>query len=257
MERKPKTICQLDTPFTQVEWPRISDSDQTHLFELLCSTLKPIGQHRANHVTPLASKGKRSQKRKRQEAKSKTSSNSDVEIQETSTAPPPRPEIQNHVTVGLNSILRHLQELSRESKPGREAQGGSNETTENSGDAAQEKGDVTEFGHLAAIFALPASPPNILTTHLPTLIHTASLSHPSLPPTRLIPLSTPQITQVAAILSLARVSHIGILDSAPGAEGLLKMVRETVPEIEINWMNEVKKGMYLGVKINAVETLLG
>lgn len=34
------------------------------------------------------------------------------------------------------------------------------------------------------------------------------------------------------------------------------MVRETVSEIEVKWLDEVEKGKYLGVKINAVETFI-
>ncbi|CZR61660.1 uncharacterized protein PAC_11557 [Phialocephala subalpina] len=255
MERKPKTIYQLDTPFTQVEWPKISDTDQTHIFELLCSTLKPIGLYRTNHVTP--SKGKRSQNSKRQEAKAKASSNPDVSMQGSSSAPPPPPEIQKHVVVGLNSILRHLQSLSSKSKPGQELRDSGVEVKEGGDDTEGKIEGGVQEGHFATIFALPSSPPNILTHQLPILIHTASLSSPSLSPTRLIPLSIPQASQLATTLSMARVSHIGILDSAPGTEWLLKLMRETVPEIEVKWLDDMKKGVYLSVKINAVETFIG
>lgn len=35
------------------------------------------------------------------------------------------------------------------------------------------------------------------------------------------------------------------------------MVRDVVPEIEVKWLDEVKRGEYLGVKINALETFIG
>jgi ribonuclease P/MRP protein subunit POP3 len=38
---------------------------------------------------------------------------------------------------------------------------------------------------------------------------------------------------------------------------LVELVRECVPEIEIPWLNEVKRGEYLRVKVNAIETFVG
>ncbi|KUJ19037.1 uncharacterized protein LY89DRAFT_695738 [Mollisia scopiformis] len=253
MERKAKTIFQLDTPFTAVEWPKISDKDQKVLFDLLCRILSPIGQYRNDHVMP--SKGKRSQKRKRQEAKEKAVSNSCTEAVEPLDVPPP-PEIQKHLVVGLNSILRHLQSLSRASRP-EQADSRLDANTEEEETLIPD--DSIPLQHFSVIFALQPAPttPTLLTTHLPTLIYTSSLAHPSLPPTRLIPLSNPQTTQLKTLLSLARTSHIGILSSAPGAEALIAVVRETVPEIKIPWLDEVKRGEYLGVKINAIDTFVG
>ncbi|KAE8446845.1 hypothetical protein EG329_011622 [Mollisiaceae sp. DMI_Dod_QoI] len=262
MERKPKTIFQLDTPFTAVEWPKISDKDQKLIFELLISVLAQIGQHRINHVT--RSKGKRSQKRKRQEAKEKARSNADADIQEESSTALARPEIQKHVVVGLNSILRDLQALSQRSKPHQKE---CEPSTQNPTTTSKERGDddlkivkkATQPSHFAALFALTPSPtnPTLLSTHLPTLIYTASLSSPNLPAIRLIPLSLSHTQQLTTVLSLPRISHIGILDSAPGAEALIAVIREVVPEIKIPWLDEAKKGEYLGVKINAIKTFVG
>lgn len=219
------------------------------------STLSPIGHHRSNLVI---SKGKRSQKRKRREAKEKALLRTDDDSSENSTGPPPPPEIQKRLVVGLNSILRHLQSLSQASKSKQPHAGAVLGTS--SDPAAEEPGDKdAQPQPFAAIFALSPTPgnPNILTAHLPTMIHTSSLNFPSLPPTRLIPLSQPQALQLKSVLSLARTSHIGILNSAPGAEALIAVIRENVPVIEVRWLDEVKKGEYLETKINAIETYVG
>jgi ribonuclease P/MRP protein subunit POP3 len=207
----------------------------------------------------VISKGKRSQKRKRQEAKEKALLNGN---DDTHDGPPLPPEIQKHVVVGLNSILRHLQSLSQASKSKqRDAHA---ETILETPEHAPEPGnkdpnDLAKPQPFAAIFALSPTPanPTVLTTHLPTLVHTSSLLYSSLPPTRLIPLSQVQALQLKTILSLARTSHMGILDSAPGAEALIAVIRENVPVVEARWMDEVKKGVYLETRINAIETFVG
>ena len=89
------------------------------------------------------------------------------------------------------------------------------------------------------------------------LIFTASLAHPNLPPTRLVTLPKGSESRLCEALGLPRVSFIGILENAPHSKGLIELVRGSVPEIEIPWLTEVKRGEYLGVKINAIETFVG
>lgn len=219
------------------------------------STLAPVGHHRTSHVT---SKGKRSRKRKRQEAKEKALLATNNETRDSTNDGIPSPEIQKHVVVGLNSILRHLHTLSQASKA---KQPGAETTLENSEGAPEDEDsrNLVQLRPFAAIFTLCPTPasPTILTTHLPTLVHTSSLIYPSFQPTRLIPLSQLQTLQLKAMLSLARTSHIGILDSAPGAGALIAAIRENVPEMDVRWLDEAKKGEYLETKINAIETYIG
>lgn len=280
MERKPKTIYQLDTPFTVLEWYFLyvhhsaqkltpagpesrkmikslylsfSASIPPHHTAIkdksnsILSTLSPIGHHRASIVK---SKGKRSRKRKRQEAREKAAR---TNSEEDSNAGSPLPEIQRHAVVGLNNILRHLQSLSQASKAKKR---GAEDVLETSGQSGNKDAQPRPF---AAIFALSPTPgnPSIITTHLPTMIHTSSLNFPTLPPTRLIPLSQRQADQLKSILSLARASHVGILDSAPGAEPLIAVIRENVPVMKVGWLDEVEKREYLETKINAIETYVG
>jgi ribonuclease P/MRP protein subunit POP3 len=111
--------------------------------------------------------------------------------------------------------------------------------------------------HFSAIFVSASSPPSIIHAHLPMLIFTASLAHPDLPPTRLVTLPKGSESRLCEALGLPRVSFIGILEDAPHSKGLIELVRGSVPEIEIPWLTEVKRGEYLGVKINAIETFVG
>jgi ribonuclease P/MRP protein subunit POP3 len=111
--------------------------------------------------------------------------------------------------------------------------------------------------HFSAIFVPASSPPSIIHAHLPMLIFTASLAHPNVSPTRLVTLPKGSESRLCEVLSLPRVSFIGILEDAPHSKGLIDLVRECVPAIEIPWLTEVKRVEYLGVKINAIETFVG
>jgi ribonuclease P/MRP protein subunit POP3 len=204
---------------------------------MIISILSPIGLHRSNHVP--SSKGKRDKKRKRKEVKSGTE-------KAPASTPPPPPAISSFVEVGLNSITRSLESLSKKSK------------AENALiDVAKDGDEGTlkpESRHFSAIFVLRSSQPSILHMHLPQLIRTASLAYPELPATRLVQLPNGCDARLCEVLGLPRVSFIGILDGAPFSKALVDLVRECVPEIEIPWLQEAKKPVYLPVKINTIET---
>lgn len=108
--------------------------------------------------------------------------------------------------------------------------------------------------HFSAIFVPRSSQPPILHAYLPQLVVTASLAHPELPVTRLVQLPKGCDARLSEALGLPRVSFIGILDGAPHSKPLVDLVRACVPEIEIPWLVEAKKSVYLPVKINAIES---
>jgi hypothetical protein len=110
--------------------------------------------------------------------------------------------------------------------------------------------------HFSAIFVPRSSQPPILHAHLPQLVVTASLAHPELPVTRLVQLPKGCDARLSEALGLPRVSFIGILEGAPHSKSLVDLVRECVPEIEIPWLAEAKKSVYLPVKINAIESFV-
>ncbi|KAL2064044.1 hypothetical protein VTL71DRAFT_4538 [Oculimacula yallundae] len=269
VDRKPKTIYQLDTPFTTVSWPDTSPQIQEAILELLCSILSPIGLHRSNHITP--SKGKRSKKRRREEARQKDQSEAPLDI-----TPTPSPEISSFVVIGLNSITRSLEELSQISKPAaittnqkgsqtepnQEADPGANSSNLSVHDQgndttpgeSKKDSELPTLKHFAAIFVPRSSQPPILHAHLPQLIATASLAHSSLPSTRIVQLPKGCDARLCDALGLPRVSFIGLLEGAPHSKALMELVREHVPEIDVPWLREAGEKRYLKVKINAVQT---
>jgi hypothetical protein len=110
--------------------------------------------------------------------------------------------------------------------------------------------------HFSAIFVPRSSQPPILHAHLPQLVVTASLANPELPATRLVQLPKGCDARLSEALGLPRFSFIGLLDGAPHSKSLVDIVRESVPEIEIPWLKEAKKSVYMPVKINAIESFV-
>lgn len=216
------------------------------LSDIVTSILSPIGNHYANHAT--ISKGKRSKKRKRQEAKAGKGA---------IPVPAPAPEIAPFVVTGLNSISRKLQSSSAAVKPDLTTQHNKGEVSSlgecPKGEQASDK-LPTAAPHFSAIFVTRSSLPPALQAHLPQLIVTASHAHPRSKPTRLVQLPKGCDARVCKTLGLPRASFIGILENAPNARALIDLVQRCVPEIEVPWLDEVRKAEYQPVNINAVET---
>ncbi|APA15059.1 hypothetical protein sscle_14g098290 [Sclerotinia sclerotiorum 1980 UF-70] len=239
--KKTKTIYQLDTPFTTVQWPQISSKDQETIVELLCSILSPIGSYRSNHIIP--SKGKRSKKRKRRDSKAGN---------EKSSETPPPPEISSHIVTGLNSIHRMLEESSKKVLDTK-----ANPDYPKSETSPQTKDVFKPDSHFSAIFVARSDQPPILNSHLPQIIATASKAHPTKPSTRLVQLPKGSEIRIAAALGLSRVSFLGILDDSPNSKALVDLIRDCVEEIQIPWLDEARKTEYLGTKINSIQTSIG
>lgn len=128
--------------------------------------------------------------------------------------------------------------------------------SEDIGETAKELLVEDVHRHFSAIFVTQASQPPILRAHLPQLVTTASLANPELPVTRLVQLPKGCEARLSKALALPRVSFIGILDGAPHSKSLVDLARECVPIIEIPWLEEAKKSVYLPLKINAIESFV-
>ncbi|KAL1625160.1 RNase P and RNase MRP subunit [Neofusicoccum ribis] len=207
--------------------------------------LAPIGQHRSTHITP--SKGKRSKKRKRQEARKGD------EPHHQAPAPPPPPALTRHITVGVNSTTRYLEQLAANKAPPTHA--AAPEQADRSKPHAAAPGIETDaphspesLRHLPLIFTLQP-PSSITTSHLPLLTHTASRLLPSFKLARLVPLKPSSEPKLAAALGVPRVGVIGIMEDAPGAEPLIKYAREKVSATDVPWLREASEGRYLGVNV--------
>ncbi|KAI0165881.1 hypothetical protein GGR57DRAFT_139986 [Xylariaceae sp. FL1272] len=230
MEKKKRLAFQLDTPYSAVSWPQISQQDQDTILELLCSLLSPIGHHRAQHIPP--SKGIRAKKRKRKEA-AKGEGESPI---------PPVPELQRYVDVGLSSITRSLQKASSE--------------TANPQEAASPK-DNPPSPSYSLIFVARSGQPNALSNHLPQMVAVASKKDPTQQPTRLVGFSKACEDRLVASLGLPRVSCVGLRVNAPNSQPLIEFARQQVPMIQVPWLEEAKRAEHRETKISILEATIG
>ncbi|KAF4313776.1 rna-processing protein [Botryosphaeria dothidea] len=227
--RPGKPVFKLDVPFTTVQWPQFTTADHDIMLEMLTNFLAPIGQHRSTHITPL--KGKRSKKRKRHEAQGEA---------QPIKAPPRRPDLSRHITVGINSTTRHLEELAQGDAPRLVKQPHADET--------KAPRSPISLPHLPLIFTL--QPPSSITiTHLPLLAQMASRELTSFASARIIPLKPSSEHRLTAALGLPRVGVVGIMEDAPGARPLIDLVRQKVSATYVPWLREVSDGRYLPVNV--------
>ena len=150
---------------------------------------------------------------------------------------PEYPKVQRFLTVGFNSTNRHLESL---------AMAPAMDKREDSGNE--------NCSWMIAVFVARADQPSMLTAHFPLLIQTASLASPLKPPIRLVSLPNRADERLSTNMGLPRVGIIGLLDGAPGADGLVELVRRSVPGVEVPWLQEAAVGKYLPVSIKAIET---
>ena len=218
-------------------------------FHLSCSLLSPIGEYRSRNVTP--SKGKRAKKRKRKidrTAQDQSTAFSDEGVSEKEALA--RLEMQNHLTIGFNTTTRYLENLAKKSNP--------NKTEALSpmmaiGTSTRAPLDHTNMKPLAAVFVARSSQPPALYSHLPLLAKTASLAAPSSPSIRIISLPEGAEDRLKTILGIRRLGVVGLIDGAPSASPLLELIRHSVPEVEVPWLQEAVEGAYLAVKLKAIQ----
>ncbi|KAF1847396.1 uncharacterized protein K460DRAFT_402753 [Cucurbitaria berberidis CBS 394.84] len=241
-----KAMFKTSSPFTDTQWPQISQQDQDILLDLICNLITPLGDHRRNHIHP--SKGK---KRKRP---CKAAQN-DTTMGE---APPPPPEIGKHMLIGLNSVTRHLEALAARNGPSTSpfATLKSDEKETGAKKAGRQDVESGEDSRPLSMVILTHPKPSLSPAHahLPTLVHLSTLSPPSTPQsptatTRLIPLATSTDGRLASKLHIPRVGALGIFQDAPGAKALEDFVRENIGLTECVWIDEAMKADWRGVNV--------
>ncbi|KAK3333231.1 hypothetical protein B0T19DRAFT_120331 [Cercophora scortea] len=240
MDRK-KVVHRLETPFSTVEWPQISQDDQDLILSLLCSLLAPLGSHRKSNNP--SSKGRR--KRSRNGAL--------LEAAGEAPALPavPVPELTAFVDVGLANISRNLQARS----------------TKTGADPVPEKGDgVAKSAKAAAeaakppyniVFAARSGQSSAFHSHFPQMVAVASESLPSDKSIMLVGFSKPCEERLSAALGIPRVSSIALREGAPHSKGLVDFVRANVAPVNIAWIKEARAGGFLETQIEAVKTAVG
>ncbi|KAG9232041.1 hypothetical protein BJ875DRAFT_486465 [Amylocarpus encephaloides] len=266
MDKRMKTVFQLDSPFTSSKWPECSTQDQTTILDLLIrhvraratgTLLTPVGQWRSNNTAPSRGKRDKKRKRKRKEAKS-----GETQLED---AKPPIPEIASFLRVGSNRVLRTLQCSSNTLKPSAESptKPTSSEampgpqTCKTAREAKDNPPNDLHGTSLAAVFVARQSPSSALERHFSQLIAVSATACPDLPAPRLVQLPPGSDAKLCEALGIARVSMIGLSVGAPHSNSLVELVRRCVPEVEIPWLQEARKAEYHPVKINAMETSMG
>ncbi|KAK4106514.1 hypothetical protein N658DRAFT_439042 [Parathielavia hyrcaniae] len=242
MERK-KTVHTLDTPYSVIPWPKISQDDQDAILELLCQLLAPLGVYRRNFTTP--SKGKR--KRSKKDPSSVTQPS--AAQAPTATPVPPVPELAAHVDVGLSAISRALQAMSGKNEPGPPpADAPSKRRISDSRPSAKP---------YTVVFVARSGQSSAFNGHFPHMVAVAAQSQPADQAVRLVGFSRACEDRLSAALGIPRVSSIALREDVPQATGLVDYVREHVAAIKVPWLQEARSGRFLETKIDAVPTKVG
>ncbi|KAL2134737.1 hypothetical protein VTI74DRAFT_10979 [Chaetomium olivicolor] len=236
MERK-RIVHTLDTPYSAVEWPQISQDDQDAMLELLCHLLAPLGNHRRSFLTP--SKGKR--KRTKMGATPEGSAGTDTA--------PPAPELAAHVDIGLSRISRRLQVMSGKD----DARFSSSDASSRPQDAAYD----TQFKPYSVIFVARSGQSSAFHCHFPQMVALAAQSQSADKAVRLVGLSKACEDRLSQALGIPRVSSIALYENTPQAKGLIDFVRERVAPIEVPWLAEARSAKFLETKIAAIPTKIG
>ena len=213
-----------------------------------CSLLRPIGEYRSLHVCP--SKGKR-KKRKRQED-STVDNNRDQKSfaeRDLGSSKAEGPAIQEYLTIGFNSITRHLEALAKGSAP--ETVPGQFNAASNAATSKESATNSNDLRSLVAVFVARHDQPLSMHSHLPLLIKATSIASPYLPCPRLVTLPKAAQQRLSTALAIPRVGLIGLIHGAPRTETLVDIIRHKVPEVEVPWLDEEAKGGYLPVNIKA------
>ncbi|CAK7202610.1 RNase P and RNase MRP subunit [Sporothrix eucalyptigena] len=273
-----RKVPELDTPFSSVEWPVISQENQDTILELLCTLLAPIGQHRRDHVE--LSRGKRSRRKSRQKFKDiagEASKEADGVVSLTSNAAdgkgkaveeakrpsdniPPPPDLLQFIDVGLVTITR---ELAKSAAPGSviPAQGAPKDTSHPS-PTTPSSSPSSSISPYAAVFVVRSGHSSAFYSHFPQMVAVASQQVSAAPdspssPIRLVGFSRACEDRLGTSLEIPRVSAVAIRAGAPQSQGLLKFLEETVSAVDVRWLGEAQTGKFRNTHIHMAEVTVG
>ncbi|KAF2497432.1 hypothetical protein BU16DRAFT_505789 [Lophium mytilinum] len=230
-----KQVFKLDSPFTETIIPPIADNDKDIILDMLCNLLTPIGRHRSTHIPPSKGRSNRISKRKR-------AAQDPPSVPSQEPPPPPPPALSAHLTIGLNATTRHLEALAAQYGPSLKSPAKRSEAEQPAPPRA-----------LALVLIPHPNPPSsLIHAHIPTLVALSSPPRQSSSgqesevdkvaaerqPARLVSLPTSSEARLASALHLPRLSALGILEGAPGADALIEFVRQRVAFVEVGWLRE-------------------
>ncbi|KAL1899451.1 RNase P and RNase MRP subunit [Sporothrix stenoceras] len=272
-----RKVPELDTPFSSVEWPIIPQKDQDIILELLCTLLAPLGQYRRDRVA--SSRGKRSRRRSRQRAKGNSASSEPdggaslkaeakvekmtekLETKQAKDNVPPLPELARFVDVGLVSITRELAKNATPGAPMPISNSDDPEPTSLPSSTTPSSTPSSSSNPYSAVFIVRSGHPSAFYSHFSQMVAVASqrgaASTPPSPPIRLVGFSKACEDRLSESLGIPRVSSIAIRAGAPQSQGLLAFLEETVPAVDVRWLDEAQAGQYRETQIQVTEVSVG
>ena len=243
----------LATPFTASTPPVLNPQDEHAIIELLCSSVNPLFlpsrrclpyyQASTNRVRSLLQSLRNSGPistvtKRRTRKRHKTSRKAERVIHAESHTG--RPSLSDSMTAGFNSTNRHLEALvSLRDNTASSQTESSNESFEKS----------DRLPHMDVVF-ITQSLDHVAFAHLPILVHLASLTHPELPKTRIIPLRPAAEAELSKVLSIPRIGMIGLKHSTEGAKDLLSLVHKEVQPVDVPWLTHATSGDYCSASTN-------
>ncbi|CAK7239290.1 MAG: RNase P and RNase MRP subunit [Sporothrix thermara] len=76
-------------------------------------------------------------------------------------------------------------------------------------------------------------------------------------PIRLVGFSRACEDRLSASLGIPRVSTIALRAGAPQSQGLLKFLEETVPAVDVQWLDEARTGKFRDTQIHIADVSVG
>ena len=208
--------------------PLVASADQHLILTLLCGILRPLGDHRRNHVH--RSKGKRSKRRR-----TKNKKDQDKAARSSTESLPTMPELFRHIRVGFNATTQLLQNLAH--------------LTSLLASVPSGEAESTLERRVAAVFVCTSTLPSLLTSSIPTLVAAASAESPPESSIRLVALPKQAEVHLANALFQPRVGFLALLHDAPGAKALLNVVKDKTPSVDIPWLKLNLQTEYMPVNI--------
>lgn len=202
-------------------------------------------------MTP--SKGKRDKKRKRKQAKLDGIKEEVAERLETAKLPD-LPPLSNHITIGLNSTTRYLEETLKIASIPSKAEVESTKSSKTI-TVCQKSTEVSPGSVPTTSKAKGPTPKSIAaifitqrTTHL-SYRHLPNLAAKSPSPILRVSLSAASEAKLSHALGIPRVGIVAVFEDTPGATALLTYVRENVEPVDVPWIREAREGKWLKTNI--------
>jgi len=227
-ERKAKTVFSLEAPLTLAppQWPVLAQEDSSNVMALLTNLLQPVGDHK-RHFRTTAKKDAQPQEIKAKNKKRKRNER---------TGPEQQHVLEPFLTIGFNTTTSCLEYMTQKHMPKKMP-------------AHLKDCSPAPKPTLSAVFvARSDSQPTALHAHLPITCALAKVP--------LVQLPRGSEASLCKYLDTARVGVIGIVEDAPGSNGLLDFIKvNNIGIVELpSWLASPSSMKWQETKINAIQT---